>query len=104
MREVAFTTYSGIWIPATFNTGTGSAGYPGLNDKIPKVARVESVVPETKLDFPTAALCVGILLTLIGFVLGIAYPQSGVAVLLPVGLSMIWALARFTRSRGEPLE
>jgi hypothetical protein len=104
MLEVAFTTYSGIWIPATFNTGTERAGYPVLNGNIPKVARVESVVSETKLDIPTAALYVGILLTLIGFVLGIAYPQSGVAVLFPVGLSMIWALARFTRTRGEPLE
>ncbi len=104
MREVAFTTYSGIWIPATFNSGTGSASYPGMIDQIPKVVRVEAVVSDTKVDIPTATLYFGILLSLIGFVLGIAYPQSGMAVLLPVGLTVIWALARFTRTRGEPLE
>ncbi len=104
MREVAFTTYSGIWIPATTNTGTGGGRYLTLNDQGPRVVPAEEAVTKTKVDMPTAALYFGILLSLIGFVFGIAYPHSGMAILFPVGLTVIWALGSLIRPKGEPFE
>lgn len=88
-------------LPVTnFATTSGAGSYTLIDGAVYYVPTKKPLVIETqKADRATALAYVAILLCLIGFVFGLAYPRSEAGVLLPIGLTLLFGVAVFSRPR-----